>query len=264
MNLQLDGKLALVTGSTTGIGYAIAANLAAEQATVIINGRTEARVAEAVANLKAQGIRKENLRTFVGDLTNVEARVRLFATFPTLDILVNNLGIFSARNLAEITLEDWRQMFETNVVSGAELSKYYLPKMTAANAGRVLFIASEAGVNIPEDMIHYGVSKAAQMALARGLAETTKGTAVTVNAVLPGPTYSEGINGFLESLPLKAGQNRAEMEAEFLNTLRPTSLIQRFAKAEEVAAMVTFLASPLASATNGAAIRVEGGLLRHV
>jgi NAD(P)-dependent dehydrogenase (short-subunit alcohol dehydrogenase family) len=257
MDLGIKGKRALVTGSTAGIGLAIAKALAAEGAEVIVNGRTEARVAAA---------RKEvgyGALGFAGDVSTEQGREALLAQFPEVDILVNNMGYFEAKPLSDITAEDWRKMFDVNVVSGARLTQAYLPKMLRQNAGRVIFIASESGVNVPPDMIHYGVSKASQIALARGIAETTAGTGVTVNTVLPGPTRSEGVSRFLGEV-LGDVRDQEKAEREFLKQLRPTSLIQRFAAPEEVASLVAYLAGAPASATNGAALRVEGGLLRGI
>ena len=181
-----------------------------------------------------------------------------------VDILINNLGIYKAQALEDIRESDWREMFDVNVMSGALLSQVYLKFMRQKNWGRIVFIASETGVNIPADMIPYGVSKAAQIALARGLAETTAGSNITVNSVLPGPTYSEGVSQSLANLPLDQTQDRNALERDFLLKLRPTSLLKRFATSEEVANLVTYLASPLSSATNGASLRVDGGLLRNV
>lgn len=258
MDLQLHGKTALVTGSTAGIGLAIAQSLAREGAKVIVNGRTPARVDAAVDEVG------HGARGIVADLSTPAGRGRLLAEVPQVDILVNNLGFFEAHALDDVRDDDWQRFFDFNVVSGAVLSQHYLRGMRRNNWGRVLFVASETGVNIPPDMIPYGVSKAAQIALSRGLAETTAGTGVTVNAILPGPTRSEGVEKFLASLPMSsADDSREEVAAKFLLELRPTSLLRRFASADEVATMATYLVSPLASATNGAALRVEGGLLRN-
>ena len=266
MNLNLNGKTALITGSTTGIGYGIAVSLLREGASVIINGRSSTRVEDAIQRLTQQTPSNSDafIEGFVGDLATASDRARLFKEFPRVDILINNLGVFSAKNLDALTEEDFTTMYQTNVLSGAMISQFYLPGMKQKNWGRVIFIASETGVQVPADMIHYGISKAAQIALSRGLAETTVGTAVTVNAVLPGPTLTGGVEEFLESLP---GQNaqieKQTRERDFILKARPSSLLQRFATVDEVASLVTYLASPLSSATNGAALRVEGGLLRH-
>lgn len=257
MNLELSGKTALVTGSTAGIGYAIAERLLKEGASVIVNGRTHERVDAAVRRL---GLAKG----FVGDLSREADRKRLIEQFPQVEILINNLGIYESRSLNDIQEGDWNRLFDINVVSGARLSQFYLEGMRARNWGRIVFIASETGVNIPEDMIHYGVSKAAQIALARGLAETTKGTGITVNSVLPGPTLSEGVTNYLAAALKESKADADDLKKEFIQSMRPTSLLQRFATSEEVANLVTYISSPLASATNGASLRVEGGLLRNV
>lgn len=251
MELQLRDKVALVTGSTAGIGLAIAKSLDAEGAKVIVNGRTEERVESAKRNLgpRAQGV--------VADLSTESGAEKLMREIPKVDILINNFGVFEAKEASALSREDFEEMFTLNVLSGVSLSQKYLPQMLAQDWGRIVFIASETGANIPKDMIHYGVSKAAQIALARGLAETTAGTQVTVNSILPGPTLSEGVEKFLASLPTT---NREE----FIEKLRPTSLLKRFATAEEVANLVTYVASPRSSATNGASLRVEGGLLRGI
>lgn len=265
MNLELKGKKALITGSTTGIGLAIARSLFREGATVIVNGRTKERVEQAVSDILAiDPARSADVLGVVADLADKSGVATMIKAFTEVDILINNLGVYKAQPLEDIREDEWNRMFDINVVNGAVLSQAYLKRMHRNNWGRILFIGSEAGVNIPVDMIPYGVSKAAQIALARGLAETTAGTGITVNSVLPGPTYSEGINQFLENLPLDRSQDRATLENEFLLKLRPTSLLRRFATSEEVASMVTYLASPLSSATNGASVRVDGGLLRHV
>jgi NAD(P)-dependent dehydrogenase (short-subunit alcohol dehydrogenase family) len=263
MDLQLAGKLALVTGSTAGIGLAIAKALAAESARVIVNGRTEARVAAARAEIAAASpdARIEALAGDLGTTAGVEMAV---ARFPDVDILVNNLGIFEPRPFEEIRDDEWHRMIEVNFMSGVRLSRHYLPRMKARDWGRIVFIASESGVNIPVEMIHYGVTKTMQIALARGLAETTVGTRVTVNSVLPGPTRSEGVEQFVKDLARSQGMTEAEMEREFFKSARPSSLLQRFETTDEIAAMVAFVASPRSSATNGAALRADGGLLRSI
>ncbi len=261
MNLELNGKKALVTASTGGIGRAIAERLHQEGAAVIVNGRTQDRVNGAIAEIGAKFGGKNTLAGFAGDLAQLDVAERLVKEFPEVDILVNNYGVYNAKPANELTAQDFTEMFHKNVVSGSVLAIHYLIRMKAKNWGRILFIASESGANIPVDMIPYGVSKAAQIALARGLAESTAGTAVTVNSVLPGPTRSEGVSRFLDQV-LGEGSDRTKMEKEFVAKARPTSLIQRFADPEEVAPLVAYLASPLAAATNGAAVRVEGGLLR--
>lgn len=262
MDLQLAEKSALVTGSTAGIGYAIAESLAAEGAGVIVNGRTQQRVSAALAKLrKKTGKDAVGLAADLGTRQGVDEAIR---RFPDVDILVNNLGIFEPKPFEQIADDDWFRFFEVNVLSGVRLSRHYLPRMKAAGWGRILFLSSESAVQIPAEMIHYGMTKTAQLAISRGLAETTSGTGVTVNAILPGPTASEGVEEFVERLAKDQSTTRAVVEKEFFEKMRPTSLLRRFATPEEVAAMVTFIASPLSSATNGAALRVDGGVIRSI
>lgn len=263
MDYQLKNKKALVSGSTAGIGFAIAESLAAEGATVIINGRTEKRVNDAISSIKAK-YPTANLIAAPFDLSKKEAVLHLFKAQPSVDILVNNLGIYETKDFADITDEDWLTIFDMNVLSGIRLCRQYLPLMLKKNWGRIVFISSESGLQIPSDMIHYGMTKTAQLAIARGLAETTKGTAVTVNSVLPGPTKSEGIEPFLDKLCKENNKSVDEMEKELFATMRPSSLLERFLTPEEIAAMVTFICSPLASGTNGAALTVEGGIVRSI
>jgi len=261
MNLQLENKKALITGSTAGIGYATALQLAKEGAEVFINGRTNERVDKAVAEIKNKS-GNDKVSGVVADFSNAESIKKLISDLPQVDILINNVAIFEPKAFADITDEDWLRFYEINVLSGIRLSRAYFGKMLENGWGRIIFISSESAIQIPEEMIHYGMTKTAQLAVARGLAELTKGTAVTVNSVLPGPTLSEGVGGFIDNLA--KGQNKSieQIEADFFKTIRPTSIIQRFLSTAEVANMVTYLASPLASATNGAAIRAEGGLLK--
>jgi NAD(P)-dependent dehydrogenase (short-subunit alcohol dehydrogenase family) len=262
MNLKLENKTALVTGSTAGIGFAIARSLAAEGTRVIVNGRTEARVSEAIASIR-RSHPNAKLEPFAADLANAEAAIEAARQFPSIDILVNNLGVYEPKPFEQITDDDWYVIIEANFMSGVRLSRHYLPRMKAANWGRIIFISSESAMNIPVEMIHYGVTKTMQVALARGLAETA-GTAVTVNSVLAGPTRSEGVEKFLIDMAKTKNVTPSEIEKEFFRTTRPSSLLQRFATTDEVAAFVTFVASPLSSATNGAALRVEGGVLRSI
>jgi hypothetical protein len=262
MDLQLKGKLALITGSTAGIGYAIAESLVREGSRVIINGRTQKRVDAAVAKLAGAG--GPDVVGFAADLGTAAGVAQAQAQFPQVDILVNNMGIFEPKAFEDIPDEDWFRFFEVNVMSGVRLSRYYLPRMKDSGWGRIIFISSESGVQIPAEMIHYGMTKTAQLAISRGLAETTAGTGVTVNAVLPGPTASEGVEGFVESLAAAQGIDRSTFEQEFFRSVRPSSLLRRFATPEEVAAMVTYVASPLSAATNGAALRVDGGVVRSI
>jgi NAD(P)-dependent dehydrogenase (short-subunit alcohol dehydrogenase family) len=260
MDLKLAKKIALVTGSTAGIGSAIAAALAREGATVIVNGRSPAAVESAVAAMKAET--KGDVIGFAGDLSVDSVAETLVRQHPVVDILVNNLGIFEVKAFEEISDADWRRFFDVNVLSGARLSRLYLPSMRKRNWGRIIFISSESGYHIPMEMIHYGMTKAAQIAVARGLAETTAGTGITVNSVLPGPTRSRGVGDFVAEMAAKSGQSAEIVESEFFKTARPTSLLQRFATPDEVAAMVAYVASPLSSATNGAALRVDGGTIK--
>src|SRR3984885_15182041 len=260
MDLQLKEKIALVSGSTAGIGNAIATSLAREGARVIVSGRTPAAVDGAVAAMKAQTGGDEV--GFAGDLSVAAVAQALAQRHPAVDILVNNLGIFEVRPFEEITDADWLRFFDVNVLSGARLARLYLPAMRKRNWGRIIFISSEIAYHIPAEMIHYGMTKAAQIAVARGLAETTAGTGITVNSVLPGPTRSRGVGAFVAEMAARSGQSAQDVEREFFKTARPTSLLQRFATPEEVAAMVTFVASPLSSATNGAALRVDGGTIK--
>jgi NAD(P)-dependent dehydrogenase (short-subunit alcohol dehydrogenase family) len=257
MDLHLTGKLALVTGSTAGIGLAIARALANEGARVILNGRTDARVAEAARQVPGA-------ERFPGDLSDAAVADRLIARFPNLDILVNNLGVYGPKPFEEITDADWRSIIEINFMSGVRLCRHYLPAMLRAGQGRIIFISSESAVFIPSEMIHYGVTKTMQIALARGLAQATAGTGVTVNSVLAGPTLSEGVGTFLDDLAHSRGLSAAEMQKEFFRNARPTSLLKRFETPDEIAAMVAFVASPLSSATNGAALRAEGGIVQSI
>jgi NAD(P)-dependent dehydrogenase (short-subunit alcohol dehydrogenase family) len=260
MDLQLKDKLALVTGSTAGIGLAIALVLATEGASVIINGRSQKSVENAIAT--AQSNDSSRIMGLAADLGSTEGVKQAVEQYPQVDILVNNLGIYEAKPFQEITDEDWQKIFNVNVMSGVSLARAYLPKMLANNWGRIIFISSESALNIPQEMIHYGMTKAAQVAVARGLAEMTAKTAVTVNSILAGPTRSKGVEDFLEQMAAQKNVSVAEVEREFFAEDRPTSIIQRFAEPQEVANMVAYVASPLASATNGAALRVEGGVLK--
>jgi NAD(P)-dependent dehydrogenase (short-subunit alcohol dehydrogenase family) len=264
MNLKLESKTVLVTGSTAGIGLAIAKSLAAEGARLVVNGRTEARVQEALADIRRAVPSASKLEPLVADLGRAAGSTLATQRFPDVDILVNNLGVYEPKPFEEISDADWLAIIETNFMSGVRLSRYYLPKMKQKNWGRIIFISSESGVNIPVEMIHYGVTKTMQIALARGLADTTAGTGVTVNSVLAGPTRSEGVEKFLKDMAASRGVTIETIEKEFFKNVRPSSLLQRFETSEEVAAMVTYIASPLASATNGAALRAEGGVVRSI
>jgi len=259
MDLQLTDKLALVSGSTKGIGLAIATGLAREGAKVIVNGRSEKSVAEGFVKIR-QAVPKAKLEGFAGDLSEAAATEALVKQFPAVDILVNNLGIFEPKPFEQIPDADWRRFFDVNVLSGVRLSRAYLSGMKQKNWGRIIFISSESGMQIPAEMIHYGMTKTAQLAVSRGLAETCAGTGVTVNAVLPGPTRSDGVDEFVKQL--SGGKPFAEFEKEFFASIRPSSLLKRFATTEEVASLVVYVCSPRSSATNGAALRVDGGTVR--
>jgi NAD(P)-dependent dehydrogenase (short-subunit alcohol dehydrogenase family) len=259
MDLNLQGKSALVSGSTKGIGLAVATLLAAEGARVIINGRTDAAVNEATAEIRSTAP-SAKLDGFAGDLSAAAPTADLVRRFPAVDILVNNLGIFERKPFEQIADEDWQRFFDINVMSGVRLSRAYLPGMKTRNWGRIVFISSESGIQIPPDMVHYGMTKTAQLAIARGLAENCAGTAVTVNAVLPGPTLTHGNKAAIARRA--PGKAFAEVEKEFFQIHRPTSLLKRYATPEEVASLVAYVCSPLSSATNGAALRVDGGVVR--
>jgi NAD(P)-dependent dehydrogenase (short-subunit alcohol dehydrogenase family) len=263
MDLGLNSKRALITGSTAGIGYATARDLAREGAHVTLNGRTTTRVDDAVARLRDElpGARIDGIALDLGQADGCNA---LFERLPAVDILINNLGIFEPRPFAEITDADWLRFFEVNVLSGIRLSRHYVTGMRVRNWGRIVFVSSESGLQIPAEMIHYGMTKTAQLAVARGLAETLAGTGVTVNSVLPGPTSSEGVGTFVADLAAQRGTDVASVEREFFATARPSSIIQRFATPEEVAALITYLCSECASATTGSAMRVDGGVVRSI
>jgi NAD(P)-dependent dehydrogenase (short-subunit alcohol dehydrogenase family) len=263
MNLGLQGKLAVVSGSTAGIGFAIAAALAAEGAKVIVNGRTKLRVDAALISLQ-QSVPGADFRGVAADLSTAAGVDAFLRQVSAADVLVNNLGIFEPKPFLEIPDADWMRFFEVNVLSGVRLSRAYLPGMLQKQWGRIIFISSESAQHIPAEMIHYGVTKTAQVAVARGLAESVAGTGVTVNSVLPGPTASEGVGGFLESMARQQNVSTAEIEKQFFANVRPTSLLKRFETPEEVASVVAFVASTQALAINGAAVRAEGGVVRSI
>ena len=257
MNLNLTGKLALVSGSTAGIGHAIATALAAEGARVIVNGRSQASVDAAVARIKAAAGGK--VIGFAGDLSTAAVAETLLAKHSGIEVLVNNLGIFEPKPFEDIPDEEWTRFFDVNVLSGVRLARLVLPAMKRANWGRIIFISSESAVQIPAEMIHYGMTKTAQLAVSRGLAESVAGTGITVNSILPGPTKSRGVGEFVEALAKADGKSFDDYEKEFFEKARPTSLIKRFETPEEIASMVAYIASPLSSGTTGAALRVDGG-----
>ena len=263
MDLQLRGRRAVVTGSTAGIGLAAARMLAAEGAAVVLNGRTRARVDAAVAEIK-QAVPGAMLEGIAADLGTAGGCAELATMVPDIDILVNNVGIFEPKPFEDISDADWLRFFETNVLSGVRLSRHFLPGMRARNWGRIIFVSSESALQIPAEMIHYGMTKTAQLAVARGIAETTVGSGITVNTVLPGPTASEGVSTFVGQMAASRGVDLATMEREFFEHARPSSLLRRFETPEEVAAMIVYLCSPRASGTNGAAVRVDGGVVRAI
>lgn len=263
MDLKLKDKIVFISGSTAGIGFAIAKRFLTEGARVIINGRTKEGVDKAVRELRLSG-EESMVSGIFADFSKVEEVNKIIAGLPEVDILINNAGIFEPKAFADIRDEDWFRFFEVNVMSGIRLSRHYFPKMIQKDWGRIIFISSESAVFIPEEMIHYGMTKTAQLAVSRGLAELTKGTNVTVNSILPGPTKSKGVGGFIEDLSRTSNKSVAEVEEDFFRNMRPTSLLQRFASVEEIANTVVYFSSPLASATNGASIRVEGGLIRSI
>ena len=263
MNIDLSGKRALVTGSTSGIGHAIARGLAAAGAEITVNGRTQTKVDAAIARL-TKAVADAKVRGIAADVSTAAGCRSLVAALPDVDILINNAGIFEPKDFVDIADEDWTRFFETNVMSGVRLSRAYLPGMLQRNWGRVVFISSESALNIPKEMIHYGTTKTAQLAISRGLAEMTRGTAVTVNSVLPGPTMSEGVETFVTDLAKQNGLSVEQAASNFVKQFRPTSLLQRFASVEEVANMVVYVASKEASATNGAALRAEGGVVQTI
>lgn len=263
MHIDLSGRTAIVTGSTAGIGLAIATGLAGSGAQVVITGRTQARVEEAIASIKS-AVPKARLNGVASDLGSAEGARQLIAQVPDTDILINNLGIFEPKPFFEIPDEDWMRFFEVNVLSGVRLSRHYAQGMAKRGWGRIQFVSSESGLQIPAEMIHYGTTKTAQLAVSRGLAEALAGTGVTVNAILPGPTRSEGVGDFFAKIAKDQGISQEQVEHDFIQTHRPSSLIKRLATVEEVANLSVYLASAQASATNGAAMRVDGGVVRSI
>lgn len=263
MRIDLSGKTALVTGSTGGIGYAIAKGLAVAGAKVLINGRKAGRVAASVARIQAD-VPGGNFVAAPGDVSTAEGCAAAIAGHGDIDILVNNAATFEPKDFFDIPDADWEHYFRTNVLSGIRLARMLMPGMFKRDWGRVVFISSESAVQIPKEFLHYGVSKTSQLGVSRGLAELTQGTNVTVNSVLPGPTRSDGVEGFLDALAKQAGVSTDDMARNFVQTHRPSSLIQRFASVEEVANMVVYVCSKQASATNGAALRVDGGVVRSI
>jgi len=263
VDLRLTGKIALVTGSTAGIGFAIAKALASEGAHVYVNGRTQERVNAAVAAVGSHAP-SAKVDGIAADFSGSVGAEAVIAKLPAVDVLVNNVGIFEPKPFAEIPDADWYRFFEINVMSGVRLSRHYLAGMLERNWGRILFISSESGVQIPAEMVHYGMTKTAQIAVARGIAESVAGTGVTVNSILAGPTESEGVGAFVEAIAKQENKSKAEVEKHFFEHVRPSSLLKRFATVNEVAAMAIYLAGEVSSATNGAALRVDGGVVRAI
>jgi NAD(P)-dependent dehydrogenase (short-subunit alcohol dehydrogenase family) len=263
VKIDLKGKTALVTGSTSGIGNAVAKGLAAAGADVVVNGRAQAKVDAAAAAI-SKAVPGSNIRGVGADVSTAAGCKALVAALPEVDILINNAGIFEPKGFFDIPDEDWSRFFEVNVMSGVRLSRAYFPGMLKRNWGRIVFISSESALNIPAEMIHYGTTKTAQLAVSRGLAEMTRGTAVTVNSVLPGPTMSEGVETFVKDLAKQNGQSVEQAASQFVKQFRPTSLLQRFASVEEIANMVVYVSSKESSATNGAALRAEGGIVQTI
>lgn len=261
MDFKLTGKTALVTGSASGIGFSIAQFLAQEGAKVYVNGRTAKTVETAISKMKE--VRGEVLPAPFNLELQKESN-QLIAKIPHVDILINNLGIYEVKPFEEITDEDWLRIFSINVLSGIRLSRYYFPKMKQQNYGRIIFISSESAVNAPAEMVHYGMTKTAQLSVARGLAEMSAGSNVTVNSVLPGPTYTGGVEEFIAQIAEEKQITPKQVEQDFFTTVRPSSLIKRFIKADEVGSLVAFLCSGLAAAINGAALRVDGGVTRSI
>jgi NAD(P)-dependent dehydrogenase (short-subunit alcohol dehydrogenase family) len=263
MDLKLKGKTALVTGSTAGIGFAIARSLAHEGARVFVNGRTQQRVDAALTAIRSD-VSSALVEGIAADFASAAGADTVIAKLPSVDILVNNVGIFAPKLFQEIPDADWFRFFEVNVMSGVRLSRHYLKGMLKRNWGRIIFISSESAVQIPAEMVHYGMTKTAQVAIARGIAESVAGTGVTVNTVLAGPTASEGVGGFVEGMAREQKKSKEQVEKEFFKEVRPSSLLKRFTTTEEVAALVTYVAGELSSATNGAALRADGGVVRAI
>ena len=263
MDLQLKDKRALVSGSTSGIGFATAVMLAREGAHVVLNGRSEKRVEDARKRLLAV-VPEAQVSGTAADLATADGVQALVSAHFGIDILVNNLGIFEPKAFEDITDADWLRMFDVNVMSGVRLARAFLPAMKQRNWGRIVFVSSESGANIPAEMVHYGMSKSAQLAVSRGIAEVTAGTGVTCNAVLPGPTMTEGVEEFFASLAAGQGVDLAEAQRRFFAEARPSSLLKRCIDPAEVASLITYVCSPLSAATNGAALRVDGGIVRSI
>lgn len=263
MDLQLRSKTAFISGSTQGIGFSIARLLLIEGAAVIINGRTQEKIDSAIQKLKEE-IPAAAVSGIAADFANADDVNRLLSVLPDIDILINNVGIFELKPFTDIQDEDWTRIFDINVLSGIRLSRVLLPKMLARNSGRIIFISSESAINIPENMIHYGMTKTAMLAISRGLAVLTKNTEVTVNTILGGPAYSEGVASAVEQISAAQNNSVEDVKDYLMKNLNPTSLIQRFIDPSEIANLAVYLSSPLSVATNGAALRADGGVLNTI
>jgi NAD(P)-dependent dehydrogenase (short-subunit alcohol dehydrogenase family) len=263
MDLGLKGKIAVVSGSTAGIGFAIARTLAREGARIVINGRTDKRVSAAEDSIRME-MRGAEVQGVAADLGTAKGVEEFVKQVPAADILVNNLGIFEIKPFLEIPDADWLRFFDVNVMSGVRLTRHYLPEMLRKNWGRVIFVSSESGQQIPSEMVHYGMTKTAQIAVARGVAESIAGTNVTANSILVGPTASEGVGDFVQSMALKQGVSKEQVEKEFFDKARPSSLLKRFETTDEIAAVVAFVASTQSAGINGAAVNADGGVIRSI
>jgi len=261
MDLKIRNKTALITGSTMGIGFATAKKLAQEGVNVILNGRSQSNIDNAIKKIQKE-IKNSNIRGIKADLSTKEGSDKLISEVPHIDILINNLGIFEPKEFTQINDEDWLEMFNTNVMSGVRLSRHYFPLMQKQNWGRIIFISSESAYQIPKEMIHYGMTKTAQLAVSRGIAELTKGSNVTSNAIIVGPSNSEGVTDFLSNYAKEQDVSFEEMEKDFFDNVRPTSLLNRFTDVEEIANLIVYTASDLSSATNGAVLRADAGVVQ--
>ena len=263
MNLELQNKTVFITGSTSGIGFAMAEGFLKEGAHVIINGRTQNSVDAAIEKLKAS-IPSTSISGIAADFKEANAVEIIKKSLENIDILINNVGIFSSKLFEETTDTDWQEMFQVNVMSAVQLSRWFLPKMLTQNWGRIVFVSSECAQLVPADLIAYSTTKAALLSLSRGLAQTTKGTKVTINSLIPGSTLTDGARNFLKEQADKDGKTEEQVAVNFFKTDRNSSLLQRFAQPKEIAAMALFLSSPLSAATNGAAIKVDGGSIQGI
>lgn len=258
MDLKLEGKIVFISGSTSGIGFCTAQLFLQEGATVYINGRTDATVDKAVELLKTK-VPDANVKGIAADFSDVKSVESLMQQLPNIDILINNVGIYTSQSFFETTDEDWKRQYEVNVMSGVRLARFCLPQMLEKDWGRIIFISSECATLVPEDLLSYSVTKAALLAVSRGLGQMTKGSGVTVNSVIPGSTMTEGAEQFLANLASKENKTVEQAEKDFFEEVRTSSLLQRFARVEEIANSIVYFASPLSSATNGAAIKLDGG-----